>query len=118
MILERVDDVLELARELFLALRRFVVAARHVLPDEDAETIAVVVPARRLDLHMLANQVEPKALRGFDVRAERGVRRRGVQTVRPPALIERTVLEQRPSVQEQPLDAARIRLHGDLAHAE
>src|SRR5713226_2621501 len=106
MILERVDDVL--ARELFLALRRFVVAARHVLPDEDAETIAVVVPARGLDLHVLANQVEPEAFRGCDVRAERGVRRRGVQTVRPPALIERTVFEQRSPVQKESLDAGGI----------
>ncbi len=65
------------------------VAAGHVLPDQQAELVAPVVPAVRLDLDVLAGHVHAELLGHLDVVLEGLVRRGGVQPIRPPALIER-----------------------------
>src|SRR5205085_217533 len=53
---------------------RALVAARHVLPDEQAELIAPVIPALRFHLHMLARHVEAELLGHLDVVAQRLIR--------------------------------------------
>ena len=52
-------------------------AAGHVLPDEQAELVAVVVEPGRLDLDVLAEHVEAELLEHFEVVLHRRVRRRG-----------------------------------------
>ena len=103
MIVPAVDHALELELEL---LGRFGVrlispltgatprvAARHVLPDQQAELVAPVIPALRLDLDVLARQVEAEFLGDLDVVLERFIGRRGVEAVGPETLIERADLE-------------------------
>ena len=119
----RLDHRLQLAAEERGRLRRVRriplpvahVSARHVLPHHQPQPVAPVVPARRLHLHVLARQVEAHRLRRLDVVAQRLVRRRRVEPVRPPALVQRPVLEQRAVVQEQPVDAGLVFPHLDLA---
>ena len=118
MVAEGVDDALELAREVLLAGRRVVVAARHVLPDEHPEAIGVVVPARRLHLHVLADQVVAEPPGRLDVEGERFVGWRGIEAVGPPALVEQAELEERLAVEEEPVHAGRVLRHRDRAHAE
>src|SRR5204863_2058340 len=76
----------------------------------------MVVPARRFDLDVLANQVEAEAFAGLDIGGERFVGWRGIQTVRPPALIEQSVFKERLAVEKQSVDACRIALYGDRAN--
>ena len=80
-------------------------AAGHVLPDEQAELVAVVVIAGRLDLDVLAEHVEAELLEHFEVVLHRLVGRRREQPVRPPALIERADLEERLVVEHEAHDA-------------
>jgi len=69
----------------------------------------MVVPSRRFDLDVLANQIEAEALGRFYVGGERFVGRCGVEAVGPPALIEQAVLEQRFTVEKQPVDTGLSR---------
>ena len=68
-------------------------AVRHVLPDQHTEFVAVVVPAQGLDLHVLPEHVEAHGLRRLYVEAEGLIARRGIQSVRPPALVQQAVVE-------------------------
>ena len=114
---QRRDDVVQLAGELLFAFGRVVVAARHVLPHQHPEPIAVVVPARGLHLDVLPDRVEAHLLLHLDVEPQGLVGRGGVQPVRPPALIELAELEERLVVEEQPVEAVARARHGDLPHA-
>src|SRR5262249_9332026 len=111
------DDMLELAGEHFPVLRRLVASAGHVLPDQHAKTIRMVVPTRRFDFHVLANQVETEPLCGFDVGGKRFISWRRVEPVRPPALIEQPVFKKRLPVEEQTIHASRIALDRDRPDA-
>ena len=93
-------------------------AAGHVLPDEQAELVAVVVVARRLDLDVLAEHVDAELLEHFEVVLHRLVGRRREQPVRPPALIERPDLEERLVVEHEPHDAVLVLRGADLADGE
>ena len=92
--------------------------ARHVLPYHDSMKVAVVVPACRLKLDVLADHVEAHLLGLDDVPLKSLVGRCRIKTVRPPALVERTEVEQRLVVQGHPLVMVRsVILHyRDLAH--
>ena len=59
----------------------------------------MVEPARRLDLDVLADHVESEFPGLFDVELQRLVGRCGVESVRPPALVERSEMEERLAVQ-------------------
>src|SRR5664280_104518 len=56
-----------------------VAPAGHVLPDDDSQAVTVIVPAKRLDLHVLADHVVAQATGEFHIMAERLVGRRRVQ---------------------------------------
>jgi hypothetical protein len=92
-------DLGQLALELLLRLGARVVRARHVLPHEHAEAIALGVEELGLDLDVLAQHVAAHLLHRLDVEAHRFERRRGVEAVGPEALVERTELKQRLAVQ-------------------
>src|SRR5262249_2211842 len=94
------------------------IAAGHVLPDEDAELVTPVVPTLWLDFDVFADHVEPELLGQLNVVLQRLIGRRGVQAVWPKALIERANLEIWLSVEEKPCDALVVLRHLDLAHGE
>ena len=94
------------------------VAIRHVLPHHQAHAVAVVIPAGRLHLDMLSGRVETQALGHFDVICQGLVGRRGVQPVRPPALVQRTKHELRLAIEEQAREAARVLAEGDVPDGE
>jgi hypothetical protein len=98
--------------------RALQIAVGHVLPNEQAETIAVMIPAGGLDLDLFARHVETEFLHGFDVGAEGFVGRCGVEAVGPPALVERTELEVRTIVQQDAGAAVFVLAERDLAHGE
>src|ERR1051326_1377545 len=92
--------------------------ARHVLPHRVSELVGIVVPPRRFDLDVLANHVEAERFHHLDVMTERVVRRRGVEAVGPPPLVEWTQHERRLSVQPNAHKASRIGATTDRSHAE
>ena len=117
--MQRVDHGLQFRAEIGLALvvpRR--IAGRHVLPDQQAQFVAPVVPAGAFVLDVLASHVHAELLGHHDVVLHRLVGSRRVQTVRPPALIQRAVLEQHFVIQHQAIDAFRVLGDVRLAHAE
>ena len=91
-------------------------AVRHILPDEHTEPVAMVVPAQRLDLDMLAQHIEAHRLGGADIVDKRLIRRCGIESVRPVALIKQTVLEVWLVIQEQPRHSVFVLCDGYLAH--
>ena len=93
-------------------------AAGHVLPDEHAQPVTVVIPAVALDLDVLAQHVEAHILGQLDVVDERVVARRGVEPVRPVALIEQPVVKIRLAVEKQAAHAVLVRLDAALAHGK
>ena len=94
------------------------IAARHVLPDQQSQPVAPVVPAVRLDLDVLAGHVEAQPPGDLDVVAQRLVRRCGVEAVRPEPLVERSELEYELVVQEYPQHSLFIPAQGYLPHTE
>eukprot|EP00964_Phaeocystis_antarctica_P076052 scaffold46996_cov60-Phaeocystis_antarctica.AAC.2 len=77
-------------------------ARRLVLPHQHAQPVAVVVPARGLDLDVLADHVEAARLGKLDVIPHRGIARWREQSVRPPPLVKGTQLEARRAVESDP----------------
>src|ERR1043165_1319633 len=75
-------------RETLPRHRRPLTRVRHLFPNEKAEAVAPVEPARVFYLLMLTRAVEAETLRPFHVRAQGCIRRRGQQTLRPVALIQ------------------------------
>ena len=51
---------------------------RHVLPDEHTKPVAMIIPAQRFNLDMLAQHVEAHFLHGLNVMHHRFIRRRGI----------------------------------------
>ena len=92
-------------------------AGYHVLPDDHAEPVAVIVPAQRLDFYVLAQHVEAAALHRFDVMYHRLVRGRREKPVRVIALIEQTVVEEGDVVQAEHLMAVVLDIR-ELAHGK
>ena len=68
-------------------------AAGHILPDQHAEPVTVVIPAQGLHLDVLAQHVEAAVFGRLNVKDQGLVRRRGVEPVRPVALVQQAVLE-------------------------
>ena len=58
----------------------------------------MVIPPLRLDLRVFAQQVEAQFLDGLQFVHHRRVGRRGIQALRPVALVEQTVQQEGPVV--------------------
>ena len=83
-------------------------AVYHVLPDEHAEAVAVIVPAHGLNFDVLAEHVEAHVLHELNIEHHRVVARRSVESVREVSLIEHAVLEIRSAVEQQPGNAVFV----------
>ena len=76
-------------------------AVGHVLPYQHPQPVAMVIPAQGLHLHMLAQSVEAQLLHGPDVIDHGFIAGRGVQAVRPIALIQHPVEKEGLAVEKQ-----------------
>ena len=106
------------ARDVGVVAADVAVAARHVLPDQEAELVAMVVPAVGLHLHVLPGHVEAELLRHLDVVPQRLVGRGGVDAVGPKALVEGAELEEELVVEEEAGDPILVLSERNLAQAE
>ena len=88
---------------------------RHVLPDDQAQRVGPVVPARRLDLDVFADEGEAQLFRLLEIEAQGVVGGRGRDAVRPVALVERAVQERGPAVERDPGAAVVVREQTDRA---
>ncbi|CAM5689836.1 hypothetical protein SALBM217S_03990 [Streptomyces griseoloalbus] len=93
------------------------VAGDEVLPDQQAEPVRVVEPARRLHLDVLADRVEAELLVRLQVERQGVVAGRGVEPVGPEALVQGGEGEHGLAVEDELLVAAHV-LDADLPHAE
>lgn len=93
-------------------------SAYHVLPYDDAQTVAMVIPARRLYLNVLPYHIEAQFLHGTDIVNKRLVGRGSIKAVRPVALVQHTVEEKGGVVQAEARDAFFIRFHCKGAHGK
>ena len=93
-------------------------AVHHVLPDHKAQPVAVVVPALRLDLGVLAQQIESQRFHLAQLPLHRRIGRRGIQALRPVALVQQAVEQDGLSVQAEAQHAPRIRLTAPLAQGK
>ena len=83
------------------------VHGRHVLPHQQPQTVRPVEPALRLDLDVLADHVEAEVLVLLQVVPEGRVGGRGVEAVRPVALVQGAGLEDERPVEHGALDTVR-----------
>ena len=105
------------AREILAVLPfRVSVAAGHVLPHDDAQLVAIRVPARGFHLDVLTNHVEAQFLCLLYVKQQGLVGGGRVEPVGPPALVERAGLEERFVVQGQAHDAVLPAQGGEFPH--
>ena len=63
----------------------------HILPDEHAKAVTVVIPAHRLQLAVLAQQAEAALLHSFDITYERLIAWGRIQSLRPVALVKHPI---------------------------
>ena len=76
-------------------------AADHVLPDQHAKTVTVIIPPLRFDLDMFPEHVEAKGLHPENIIHQGLIGRSRIQAVRIIPLVKDTVLIIWPVVQEQ-----------------
>src|ERR1051325_8768268 len=93
-------------------------AAWHVLPDEQPQLVAPIIPAVRLHLHMLTCHVETKLLRNLNIVTKSLIGRSGVKAIRPESLVERTDHEIRFVVKENARNALLVFAQSDFAHTD
>ena len=96
----------------------FPAAVDHVLPDQDAHLVAVIVPAQRLDLDVLAHHREAHVLEELDVLDHGFVGRRREKPVRVISLVEDAVVEVGFIVEPEARDAVFVFADRELPHAE
>ena len=82
-----------------------------ILPNQHANTIAVVIPALAFNLDMLSQRIETSRLHSLYVIYQRIVGRSRQQSVRPIALIQHATHKIWRPVQVNPWHANLIRLH-------
>src|SRR5216683_1486030 len=117
------EHLLPFGREPPLGLSRMLVEAGHLRPDQEAERVGPVEPARILDLLMLPRPVEAERLRQLDVASKHVIARRRQQTAWEITLVENQSLNELLAVQPEPaisgFDGAQpeiaVDLIGDLA---
>ena len=78
------------------------IAARHVLPYQYTELIAMVIPPLGFYLHMFAYHIKSPILYVFDIPPQSVVGRCSKDAIRPISLIERAMLVKRFTVQTEP----------------
>ena len=93
-------------------------AVDHILPDHKSQLVAVVVPALRLDLCVLAQQVVAQRLYLAQLPFHRRIRGRGVQSLRPVALIQQAVEQDGLVVQTEAQHALFVRCAAPLAQGK
>ena len=67
---------------------------------------------------MLAQHIAAEFLQYLDVVAQRSIRRRRVQPIRPPALVKRAELKQRFIIQKYPRNTIFVFAQRDFPHTE
>ena len=93
-------------------------AVDDVLPDDQAQTVAVVIPALRLDLGVLAQQVEAQRFHLAELPLHGCVRGRGIQALRPVALIQQAVEQDGLVVQAEAQHPVGVRCTAPLAQGK
>ena len=93
-------------------------AVDHILPDHKSQLVAVVVPALRLYLCVLAQQVVAQRLYLAQLPLHRRIRGRGVQSLRPVALIQQAVEQNGLIVQTEAQHAPCVRCAAPLAQGK
>ena len=93
-------------------------AVHHVLPDNHSETVAMVVPAHRLDLDVLAQHIKACFFCQINVIDKCLVAGGGHQPVRPVALIQQSVKKIRCVVQAEPESAVFVGLDREAAQCK
>ena len=93
-------------------------AVDHILPDHKPQLVAVVVPALRLDLCVFAQQVVTQRLYLAQLPLHRRIRGRGVQPLRPVALIQQAVEQDGLIVQAKAQHAPCVRCAAPLAQGK
>ena len=93
-------------------------AVHHVLPDDEAQLIAVVIPALRLDLGVLAQKVEAQLFYGLQFPYHCPIAGRGVQALGPVALIQQAVEQDGLAIQAEAHDPVGIRHTAPLAQGK
>src|SRR2546422_10900732 len=102
MVFQALDHAAQFTFKIAPSIHARVVAAGHILPDEQAEFVAPVIPAVRLDLHVFATQIETRLLQELDVGAQGLIRRRRVNSVWPETLVESSHLKEKLLVERDP----------------
>ena len=82
-----------------------------ILPNQHANTIAVVIPTLAFNLDMLSQRIKTSRLHGLYVIYQRIVGWRRQQSVRPIALIQHATHKIRRSIQMYPWNTSSVRLH-------
>src|ERR1041384_2473652 len=118
MILQVLNHAQQFAFKIAPSIGCGVVAAGHILPNQQSQLIAPVIPAVRFDLYMFAREIEAGFLEEFDVRPQSLIRGRSVNAVGPKALVPRPYLERELVVESDPREALVILAQCDFSHAE
>ena len=92
--------------------------ADHILPYDHSQTIAVVIPAQRLDLDMFPEHVEAQAFCKVNIIDKGLIAGSGHQSVGPVALIQDPMEKIGLVIQAEAGDTLRISLYGVAAHGK
>ena len=68
--------------------KRFSTSVDHILPDDHAQAVTVIIPAHGFHLYVLADHIKAQLLHGTDIENQGLVRGRCVKAFRPVALIQ------------------------------
>ena len=90
--------------------------ARHILPNQHSFNVSVVVPSCRLYLDVLAYHIVAPFSGLDDVEAESLIGRSGIESVRPPALVKRSELEQLLAIESHTLVVSLVLAYGNTSH--
>src|SRR5690606_7053189 len=94
------------------------ITAGHILPNHNADAVAVIIPAGRLHFYVLTDHIKPHLFGLLYIIPECGISWSSVEAIRPPALVERSILKQELIIQQHFLNAIFIRSHGHFSHGE
>jgi hypothetical protein len=93
-------------------------AADHILPYDHSQTIAVIIPAQRLELDMFPEHIEAQPFCEADIIDKGLIAGSSHQPVGPVALIQDSMEKIRSVIQAEARDALRIWLYGVAAHGK
>ena len=93
-------------------------AVGHVLPDDHAEAVAGVIPARRLHLDVLADHIAANLFGIRDVEKHGFLRRRGIKPLGEVALVQGTELKDRFIIEREAPEAFFVAHLAIFSHAK